>query len=128
MHEISLVRNIFKTLEDEFPGEMGRIRGIHLMVGELSNVHPILIQNAFEAVLEGEPVYNKASLYVEVLPVLIHCDDCDTDVEVHNYKFVCSCGKPSRHIIQGEGLLITKVEFEDRTEEEEIPDTLYLKT
>src|SRR5665811_2064743 len=109
MHEISLVRNIFKTLEDEFPGEVERIRGIHLTVGELSNVQPILMQNAFEAVLEDEPVYNKASLYVEVLPVLIHCEDCDKVVEVHNYKFVCSCGKPSRNIIQGEELLLAKV-------------------
>jgi len=111
MHEISLVRNIFKTLEDEFPGEIDRVRGIHLTVGLLSNVQPILIQNAFEAVLEDEPRYNKTTLQVEVLPVLIHCDECDTTTEVQNYKFACSCGKPSRNIVQGEELLIRKVEF-----------------
>ena len=112
MHEISLVRNIFKTLEDEFPGEIQKIRGIHLTVGLLSNVQPILMQNAFEAVLLDEPKYNKASLQVEVLPVLIHCDDCDNDSKVEQYKFVCNfCGKPSKNIIQGEELLISKVEF-----------------
>jgi hydrogenase nickel incorporation protein HypA/HybF len=52
-------------------------------------------------------------LHVEVLPVLIHCDECNKDAEVHNYKFVCTCGKPSRNIIQGEELLISKVEFAD---------------
>ena len=113
MHEISLVRNIFKTLEDEFPGEIDRVRGIHLTVGLLSNVQPILMQNAFEAVLEDDPRYKKTSLHVEVLPVLIHCDDCDKTTEVHNYTFVCTCGKPSKKIVQGEELLISKVEFAD---------------
>ncbi|MDQ6902064.1 MAG: hydrogenase maturation nickel metallochaperone HypA [Bacteroidota bacterium] len=111
MHEISLVKNIFKTLEDEYPGELHKIRGIYLTVGILNNVQPILMQNAFEAVLEEEPNYKKTSLVVEVLPVLIHCDDCDINIEVKNNKFVCSCGKPSRNIMQGQELLISKVEF-----------------
>lgn len=112
MHEISLVRNIFKTLEDEFPGEIDRVRGIHLRVGILSNVQPILMQNAFEAVLASESRYKNTSLFVEVLPILVHCNDCDKDTEVEQYKFACStCGKPSRNIIQGEELLISKVEF-----------------
>jgi hydrogenase nickel incorporation protein HypA/HybF len=113
MHEISLVRNIFRTLEDEFPGEIDRVRQIHLTVGLLSNVQPLLMQSAFAAVLEDEPVYNKASLEVEVLPVLIHCSECGKVTEVQHYKFVCSCGKPSRNIIQGEELLIKKVAFAD---------------
>lgn len=118
MHEISLVRNIFKTLEDEFPGEIDKVRGIHLTVGLLSNVQPILMQNAFSAVLETEPQYNKTSLHVEVLPILIHCDDCDKNTEVLNYTFICNCGKPSKNIVQGEELLISKVEFADEYEAE----------
>ena len=118
MHEISLVRNIFKTLEDEFPGEIEKVRTIYLRVGLLSNVQPILMQNAFEAVLLDETKYNKATLNVEVLDVLVHCDDCDKDSEVQQYKFACSCcGKPSKNIIQGEELMISKVEF---AEEEEL--------
>jgi hydrogenase nickel incorporation protein HypA/HybF len=113
MHEISLVRNIFRTLEEEFPVDMDRIRGIYLKAGLLSNVQPILMQNAFAAVLEDEPKYQQTSLHVEVLPILIHCDDCDKTTEVQQYKFVCSCGKPSRNVVQGEELLISKVEFED---------------
>jgi hydrogenase nickel incorporation protein HypA/HybF len=113
MHEISLVRSIFKTLEDEFPGEMERVRLIHLSVGLLSNVQPLLMQSAFQAVLEDEPVYNKTSLEIEVLPVLINCSKCGKITEVKNYKFVCSCGEPGRNIIQGEELLIKMVEFAD---------------
>jgi hydrogenase nickel incorporation protein HypA/HybF len=118
MHEISLVRNIFNTLEDEFAGETDRVRTIHLTVGILSNVQPILMQNAFKAVQQDEPRYTKASLQVTVLPVLIYCHDCNKETEVMHYKFACSyCGKASKNIIQGEELLISKVEFE------EVPET-----
>ena len=114
MHEISLVRNIFKTLEDEFPGEIDKVRTIYLSVGLLSNVQPILMRSAFQAVLETEPRYHKTSLEVLVLPVLIHCDDCNKNSEVQNYKFICdTCGKPTKKIVQGEELLISKVEFEE---------------
>lgn len=113
MHEISLVRNIFRTLEDEFPADMHRVRGIYLKVGLLSNVQPILMQNAFQAVLEDDPRYGQTSLHVEVLPILVHCDDCDKTTQVQQYTFVCSCGKPSRNVVQGEELLISKVEFDD---------------
>lgn len=115
MHEISLVRNIFRTLEEEFPNDMERVRQIHLKVGLLSNVQPILMQNAFQAVLEDEPQYQKTSLYVEVLPILIHCDTCDKTSEVQNYRFVCACGKPSRNVVQGEELLISNVEMEEQS-------------
>jgi len=116
MHEISLVRNILKTLEEEFPSRVERIRCIQLTAGLLSNVQPILMQNAFEAVLLEEPKYNKATLQVEVLPILVYCDDCDKTTEVVNYTFACSCGKPSKNIVQGEELLISKVEFVNEEE------------
>jgi hydrogenase nickel incorporation protein HypA/HybF len=111
MHEISLVRSIFDTLEAEFPGRMQQIRGIHLRVGLLANVQPILMESAYQAVLEDDPRYRNTSLHVEVLPILVYCAACDKTTEVMNYKFACSCGKPSRQIVQGEELLIGKVEF-----------------
>lgn len=112
MHEISLVRNIFNTLESEFPDRFSEIRNIYLTVGELSNVQPILMQNAFEAVIEDEPKYRNANLHVEVLPIKIFCDQCNQESEVSQYKFICkNCQSPSRKVIQGEELVISKIEF-----------------
>jgi len=85
MHEISLVKNIFKMLEEEFPGRVEKLSRIQLKAGMLSNVQPILMQNAFEAVVEDEPKYAGIKLEVEVLPILIYCDDCDKATEVLNY-------------------------------------------
>jgi hydrogenase nickel incorporation protein HypA/HybF len=113
MHEISLVRNIFHTLEAEFPDRINNLRGIYLQVGLLSNVQPVLMQNAFEAVLIDEPRFAQTSLHVEVLPIRVHCTYCDAESEVQQYRFVCAaCGKTPVALIQGEELLIAKVEFE----------------
>ena len=51
MHEISLVRNIFSTLENEFSeDELRKIKTINVKTGVLSNIEPILMQSTFEAV------------------------------------------------------------------------------
>lgn len=113
MHEISLVRNIFRTLEEEFPNDMARLRKINLTVGLLSDVQPLLMQSAFQAVLESVPQYRHTSLEVAVLPILVHCETCDLTTEVKNYRFVCACGKPSKNVVQGTELSISSVEFDE---------------
>lgn len=114
MHEISLVRNILRTLEAEFaPEELVHLQGIDLKVGQLSNVEPVLMQNAFEAVTQDEQRFQTVDLQVRVVPVLIECELCGVVAEVKNYVFKCPNGHPSRNIIQGEELLIERVHFSD---------------
>lgn len=113
MHEISLVRNIFSTLEEEYPEKIEQLRGIYLQVGLLSNIQPVLMQSAFKAVLEDAPKYGKTSLHVEVLPILIECTECKKISEIKDYIFKCSCGKPCTNIIQGQEMMISKIEFEE---------------
>ncbi|RMG32072.1 MAG: hydrogenase maturation nickel metallochaperone HypA [Bacteroidetes bacterium] len=113
MHEISLVRNIFSTLEEEFsPEELERLTAIELKVGLLSNVEPRLMQNAFEAVTESAQKYTHVTLSVEVVPIEILCRHCNTHSLVEQYKFVCKqCGRPSSEVVHGTELLIHRVHF-----------------
>lgn len=115
MHEVSLVRNIFRTLEAEFgPERLPQVTAIHLQVGKMSNVEPILMRNAFWAVLEDNPAFAHMSLEMDVTPILIECPQCRTQTEVTNYVFRCrSCETPTNNIISGTELLIHKVEFAD---------------
>lgn len=114
MHEISLVRNIFRTLEAEFDAEaLERLQQIDLTVGLLSNVEPILMQNAFEAVTTDENRFLDTRLEVKVLPIIVKCDLCGEETEVKNYSFKCSNGHPTKNIIQGEELTIARVHFKD---------------
>ena len=115
MHEISLVRSIFRTLENEFPKEeLSRLSVVNLKAGMLSNVEPILMQNAFEAVIAVDsPQYSTVKLNIEVLPIEIYCAACGERTRVEHYRFICSCGQPSSDIVQGNELLIGGVEFRD---------------
>ncbi len=111
MHEVSLVRNIVRTLEDEFGvAGMARVRDVYLRVGLLSNVEPALMQNAFWAVQAAEPRYAGLTLHVEVLPILVECELCGQQSTITNYRFACAqCGTPTKNIIQGTELLIHQV-------------------
>lgn len=113
MHELSLVQNVFNTLEEEFPDRIGSVRGIYLTVGILSNVQPLLMESAFNVFIEDQIRYKKMKLHVDVIPIIIKCNDCNKESEVEQYKFICRyCGKPTNNMIQGDEMLITKVEFE----------------
>jgi hydrogenase nickel incorporation protein HypA/HybF len=116
MHEISLVRNIFRTLEQEFSeAERAEITAIHLRVGVLSNVEPLLMQNAFEAVTATDaPHFSAVRLEIETVPIEIYCESCAQSSGVENYRFVCAhCGLPNNNIVKGTELLISRVEFGD---------------
>ena len=114
MHEISLVRSIFNTLEDEFTKEeLASLTAIDLKVGLLSNIEPLLMQNAFNAVTTAEEKFQKVTLNVETVPIEIYCKDCDSNSFIENYKFVCaSCGKPNNNLVKGTELLIHQVHFD----------------
>ncbi|HFC00736.1 MAG TPA: hydrogenase maturation nickel metallochaperone HypA [Phaeodactylibacter sp.] len=114
MHEISLVRSIFNTLETEFSKEeLETITAIDLKIGLLSNIEPLLMQNAFEAVTTAENKFLNVKLNVEPVPVEIHCNDCNTNSVIKNYKFVCnSCGTPNNNVVKGLELLIHQVHFD----------------
>jgi hydrogenase expression/synthesis hypA len=112
MHEIYLVKNIFDRIQEEFPEKYEDVSSVHLKVGLLSNVQPILIQNAYKAYVMECPEFYHTELVVDVLPVLIKCEECGEVTEVKQNKFVCgNCGYPTRNIVQGEELYINEINF-----------------
>ena len=115
MHETSIVNSIIKTLEMEFEQEkLQKMKAIYLKVGILSNIEPRLLHNAYSAYHITNPGYHHVNLYVESVDIKIQCEICNHITDVKNYRFICdACGKPSKNLIQGEEMLIHKVEFDD---------------
>ncbi|NRA51272.1 MAG: hydrogenase maturation nickel metallochaperone HypA [Phaeodactylibacter sp.] len=114
MHEISLIRTVFNTLEAEFnQEELSRLEAVDLKVGMLSNVEPTLLHNAFAAVTQSEEKYEDVVLNIETVPIEVYCAECDKHTSVKDYKFVCACGKPNNNVVKGTELLIHRIHFAD---------------
>lgn len=115
MHETSIVNSIMRTLEMEFEQEqLKQMTAIHLKVGILSNIEPRLLQNAYIAYNQANPGYEKVGLHIESVDIKVKCEVCTHVTQVKNYRFICeNCGRPTKNLIQGEEMLIHKVEFDD---------------
>ncbi|MEO0470769.1 MAG: hydrogenase maturation nickel metallochaperone HypA [Bacteroidota bacterium] len=115
MHELSLVRNIFASLEPEFSEEeLRRLQTVRIKIGMLANVEPILLQNAFTAYQQEHPKFQAVKLETELVPIKVHCESCGALTTVRQYLFKCdACGLPSRNIVSGEELLIHQVVFDE---------------
>lgn len=116
MHEISLVRNIFRSLESTLsPAELPLVSVINLKIGQLANVEPVLLQNAFAAVTSTEALhFAQAKLAVELVPITIFCAECNLTSPVEHYRFACAhCGQPNKEVVTGLELLISGVEFQE---------------
>lgn len=109
MHELSIVKDIFSTLEEHYKTRVEDIAKIEITAGLLSNVQPVLIQNAFDAFIIEHQKYKQMELEVVVQDIVAHCQECNRDFKVEYHRFVCSCGTPSTTIVQGNELYISKV-------------------
>jgi len=115
MHETSIVNSIIRTLEMELEEDkLQKMTAIYLKVGILSNIEPRLLQNAYSAYHYQGSKYANVALHIESTAIKIECEVCTHVTTVKNYKFCCeNCGRPSKNIIQGEEMLIHKIEFDD---------------
>ena len=115
MHETSIINGIMRTLKQEFDAEkLDKLTGVFVKVGILSNIEPRLLMNAYEASHMTNPSFQNVKLNIEMTELKIQCESCDHITEVKNYRFLCdNCQKPSKNVIQGEEMLIHKVEFDD---------------
>ncbi len=115
MHETSIVNSIMKTLEQEFEEKkLNTLSAIYVKVGKLSNIEPRLLHNAFTANNYCGTKYHHVKFHVESTEIKIQCLHCDHITQITDYKFMCEkCEKPSKNLIQGEEMLIHKVEFDD---------------
>lgn len=114
MHEVSIIQQVVSTLDAELSEiEKKNLIKIYIHVGELSNVQPILLNNAFEAFQQSENVYPNSTMEIEQIPPEIYCSVCKKNSRVEKYIFRCKdCNTPSANVVRGEELLIHKLEFE----------------
>ncbi|MEN9684722.1 MAG: hypothetical protein RLZZ28_508 [Bacteroidota bacterium] len=111
MHEIAIIQDILTTLEENYKDKIDLIKNVEIEAGLLCNVQPILIQNAYQAMIGSSARFANIELTVKLLPIIAYCNNCKKEFAVIKHKFVCDCGTPSQTIVQGEELRISRIDF-----------------
>ena len=87
---------------------------MRLRVGALSSVVEDSLQFCYGIATEGTAL-QESKLVVTVIPVVMHCEPCDADVELASLQsFRCPrCGESVADLRQGRELEIESVEIEE---------------
>ncbi|NPA25854.1 MAG: hydrogenase maturation nickel metallochaperone HypA [Deltaproteobacteria bacterium] len=84
MHELSLVHSLLELI-DEQAAEHGfsRVNLVKLSCGRISGVEPQALKFAFSNTIPGT-LCAGARLELDILPLKIHCFDCDREIYSNN--------------------------------------------
>ena len=110
MHEIGVVRQVIRTVED-FAKENGikEVAEIVLDIGELSLVIPKYVQDIYAVTVEGS-ILEGAELIMNVIPGMAECDECDEIFNVIEHEGYCpNCGSFEKQILSGQDFTIKEI-------------------
>jgi len=114
MHEMAVAENIIKVIEEKLAesGQKMEVKKINLKIGKLTCVEPAALRLSFEA-LSKETSLEKASLFIDSIPVTGKCNDCDKNFGLKELEFACPfCGSFRIEIKTGRELFIESFEIE----------------
>jgi len=115
MHELSIVSSIVDCVVESIAAYPGaKVKEVRLRVGALSSVVEDSLQFCYGIATEGTAL-QESKLVVTVIPVVMHCEPCDADVELASLQsFRCPrCGESVADLRQGRELEIESVEIEE---------------
>ncbi len=123
MHELSIMQALVDAVE-AIVREHGARRVVRLVVevGEMSNVIPMYLRNAFLAFREVKPFLAQAELEIRFVPLQLRCESCGFEFQPQGYRYRCvECGATQVRVVQGEELLLRDVELEVESDDPSWP-------
>lgn len=122
MHELGIATSILDIVRQYVPeGCAGRVRRVHVRIGELAGVLPETLEFCFSVAVEGTP-YQSAVLDIEHVPMRGRCKDCGASMSMSSPVFWCpDCHSPRVQLTSGRELNVSDVELDDGAGEAEAP-------
>ena len=114
MHELTILRELYRQLEKVARRyNARRVIRFRLQIGELANVVPSLLEEAFEYLKGAEPLLKDAVMEYEIVPLTLLCMDCGYMGEWRDRAVRCpDCGSLSVKVIDGEEMYLRDVELD----------------
>jgi hydrogenase nickel incorporation protein HypA/HybF len=110
MHEQSLVRSLLSQVQnDVVPNASCRVDEVRVEIGPLAGVEPLLVQSAFEQLVESSSLRG-ARLVIDVVPLSAECTACAEEFDVERFRFRCpACGSPQVRVTRGDAFRLVSI-------------------
>ena len=118
MHEMGIALQIIEIANDSIPPDAGdvRVEKINLKIGKLAAVVPDSLRFCFDVAVKDSPLEG-AILFIQTLPVVARCRDCDAQWTINGPAFTCeNCSGGSLEILSGRELDIESIEIVQKDE------------
>jgi hydrogenase nickel incorporation protein HypA/HybF len=114
MHELSVCNALLDQVERiARERHAARVVRIVLRIGPLSGVDPELLRHAYPLAAANTAAEN-AELVIEQADVVVSCTLCGAQSSVQPNRLLCkSCGDFRTRLINGDELILQRVELED---------------
>ncbi len=115
MHEVSIALGMVDELS-RIAGENNakKITFVKLKIGKMSGIVTDSLKFAFDAIKLEHPLLSSAEIFINEVPLMYQCNDCDYTFETDDIYFPsCSkCNAYNLKLISGEEQHIESVEVE----------------
>ena len=121
MHELSIVASVVDSVTESLEAYPGaKVLEVRLRVGALASGVVDSLEFCWGIATEDTPLQG-SKLVVKTIPVVMHCAQCDADVELESLQsFRCPrCDEPCSDLRQGRELEIDSIEIDDETGSEQ---------
>lgn len=114
MNEHEIASSVLAIVDDAaYHNAATRISGLHLAIGGRRVFDPVRLQTTFAEDARGT-VAEGAQLFVKVLPVEHHCQNCGLTFEAGSAETACpKCNHPHTEMLGGEELRLLDMELDD---------------
>lgn len=110
MHEVGIARSVIDAAVQAVP-EGGTLSGVTVTIGPMSGVVADSLQFGFEVASKGTPAED-AELEIVEVPLVVHCDTCDTDSETGDSALLrCPQCAGQVTVVSGNETLVTSVRY-----------------
>lgn len=113
MHEMGIALQILEISKASIPPDIvdPKVERINLKIGKLSAVVADSLRFCFEAASQ-DTIFSGVELNIEAVPVVIKCNDCQSETEIDEPLFACGqCGSSSIEMLSGRELDISSIEL-----------------
>jgi hydrogenase nickel incorporation protein HypA/HybF len=114
MHEMSIATALKEQVQTFLPPRAA-LREVRIEVGSLEHLDDVVMQMAWESLVELEDATRGSALVIDRIPIRIRCRDCSCEYQPEDhFAMACpDCGAARPEVLQGSGIVLRGVTYDE---------------